>query len=293
MTDIQLSAANADQIEFWNSPAGEKWVTHQDALDRFMTNIKARLLERAAVQGGERILDIGCGAGETTMELATLAGADGRVVGVDVSRALLEKAKARASETALDHLAFILADAQTHEFSRGEFDLVASRFGVMFFADPVAAFRNIATALHPSGRLVFVSWGALEKNPWFTIPRDAAVARLGKASPVPANAPGPFAFQDPVYVLDLLSEAGFAEPSVSVEDILLTPAGDLAAVAGLAATLGPASRIITEKNGTPDDVAAIVAKIADDLAVYEAEGAFPVPATVNFYAAKAPGRRGR
>jgi SAM-dependent methyltransferase len=293
MTDAETSPVNADQIEFWNSPAGEKWVTHQDALDRFMTNIKARLLERAAVRPGEHVLDIGCGAGETTMELASRVGPEGRVAGVDVSRLLLAKAEARAAAAGIGHLAFTLADAQTHEFVPGEFDLVASRFGVMFFADPVAAFRNIATALKPGGRMVFVAWGTLEKNPWFTIPRDAAVAQLGAPTPVPANAPGPFAFQDPTYVIDILSEAGLAEPSVSVEEIMLTPAGDLETIATLAATLGPASRIIGEKDGTPDDVAAIVAKIAEALAVYGADGAYPVPATVNFFAAKAPAPRGR
>jgi len=281
MTD---SSANAAQIEFWNSPAGDKWVTHDDAMGAFLSVIKQRLLERTAARPGERVLDVGCGTGRTTLDLAAQTGPDGRVVGVDVSRALLDRAKGRLARSGLANVELILADAQTFDFPAGEFDLMTSRFGVMFFDDPVAAFRNIAAALKPGGRMAFVAWSTLDNNPWFTLPRDAAIARLGKPAPVPANAPGPFAFQDTATVLQILADAGLADPTVSVEEISLTPAGDLAEVARLASTLGPAARIIKEKDGGPDDIAAIMDKIAEGLAGYAAaDGSYAIPAQVNFF----------
>lgn len=286
MTEPPASeAANASQIKYWNAGPGARWLGFQELLDATFEAVKARLLERAGVTPGERVLEIGCGTGATTLGLAAGTGAGGRVLAVDVARPLLERARARAAEAGFRQAAFVLADAQTHAFEPAAFDLMTSRFGVMFFEDPVAAFANIATALRPGGRVAFVSWAALERNPWFAIPRVAAVERLGEPAPVPPNAPGPMAFQDTVYVTDILSRAGLSQASAEVEEIPLTVPGPLSEVAAFATNLGPVSRIITEKDGTEADRAAIARALEDRLRGYMTAEGCRVPATFNFYAA--------
>ena len=286
MTEPQDSkAANASQIEYWNAGPGAKWAGFQEVLDATFEAVKARLLERAAVTPGERVLEIGCGTGATTLDLAARAGAQGQVLAVDVAQPLMEVARARVTAAGLGNTAFVLADAQTHGFEAGAFDLVASRFGVMFFEDPVAAFTNIARALRPGGRLSFVSWAGLEVNPWFAVPLEVAIERLGEPTPVPPNAPGPMAFQDTAYVADILARAGLSGISAEVEEIALSVPGSLSEAAVFATNLGPVSRIITEKEGTEEDRAAIGRVLEDRLALYMTEAGCRVPATFNFYAA--------
>ena len=286
MTEPPASeAANASQIEYWNTGPGAKWLGYQDVLDATFAAVKARLLARAAVAAGEHVLEIGCGTGATTLDLAAGTGAGGRVLGVDVARPLLERARTRAAQAGLHHAEFVLADAQTHAFEGAAFDLVTSRFGVMFFEDPVAAFANIAAALRPGGRVAFVSWAALERNPWFAIPREAAIERLGEPAPVPPDAPGPMAFQDTARVTDILTRAGLSQVSAAVEEIPLSVPGSVSEAAAFATNLGPASRIIAERDGSEDDRAAIARTLEDRLRGYMTAEGCRVPATFNFYAA--------
>jgi SAM-dependent methyltransferase len=286
MTESQdRDPANAAQIEYWNSGPGAKWVSLQEDIDASFAGIKDRLLERAAVKTGERALEIGCGTGATAMDLASRVGPDGHVLGVDIARPLLGKAKARTAQAGLGNVHYVLADAQIHIFKPGDFDLAVSRFGVMFFADPIAAFSNVAAALRAGGRIAFVSWASLEENPWFHIPRDAAIARLGEPEAAPANAPGPMAFQDTDYVSDILLRAGLSGVSAAVEVLPVTARGSLEEVSNFASNLGPVARIVKEKDGTPDDVAAIAREIAKSFGDYVVEGGLSVPATLNFYAA--------
>src|SRR6266481_138118 len=148
-------SANADQIKFWNGPGGEKWATYQTDMDRNLNDVTAAIMPFAAPELDERVLDIGCGAGQTSYLLAAAVGAHGHVTGVDISAPLLGVARARMG--AAKNMAFIDADAAFHPFT-GEYDLVFSRFGVMFFDDPRAAFANIRKGLKPGGRLAFVCW---------------------------------------------------------------------------------------------------------------------------------------
>lgn len=286
MTDPQTSqAGNADQIEYWNTGPGAKWVGYQDVLDRTFHAVQVRLLERAAVQAGERILDIGCGAGATTMDLAALTGPGGRVIGVDIAAPMLDRAQARATKAGHTHAEFLQVDAQTHGFDSGAFDLVASRFGVMFFSDPVTAFANITSALRPGGRVHFVSWANLERNPWFALPRDIAVERLGETAPVPPNAPGPMAFQDTAHVSSILAKAGLTGITADVEELQLSVPGSLPDVAALASNLGPIARVMKEKEGTAEDLAAITEDLREKFAVYATSDGFQIPATLIFYGA--------
>ena len=280
-----VSADNADQIEYWNSGPGAKWVANQDALDATFADVKNRLLERSAVRAGERVLDIGCGAGATTLDLARRVGPSGSILAVDVAAPLLARARARAAEAGLNNVDFVLGDAQVHAFAPEAFDLMASRFGVMFFSDSVGAFANIAAALNPGGRVAFVSWSDAERNPWFAIPARVAAARLGAPAPVPPNSPGPMAFSDTAYTRGILTKAGLKDIEAHTEEIQLTVPGALGDVVKLATSLGPVSRIMKEREGTPEDLAAIARDLEGELAGFMTDTGFRIPATLIFYRA--------
>lgn len=281
------SDANPDQAEYWNSGPGKKWIGFQEILDTVFLNVSERLVERSNPERAEKILDIGCGTGALTMEFASQVGPRGLVFGVDISGPLVGRAEERRSDNKFNHVEFMVSDAQTQTLPPSRFDLMASRFGVMFFSDPVAAFKNLSLALRPGGRLSFVSWADVDINPWFTIPRDAAIQRLGKPAPAPANAPSPFAFADTGYVLDILKEAGFSNGSADVEkvDLFLPGAmpGVLSEFAYLSSNIGAATRIVKELDGGPEDVAFIEQEAAKGFQQYVTNEGVSVPATVNFY----------
>lgn len=286
----QLGEANADQISFWNSEPGKKWILFQESLDTVFQSVNDRLLERANPLPGERVLDIGCGTGATTMEFASKVGPTGSTVGIDVSRQLLDHAEERRNGGQFDHIEYLLVDAQTHVFDPDGFDLLTSRFGVMFFGDPIAAFRNLAVALRPGGRLSVVSWAAMVGNPWFEAPRDAAVSQLGKPAPTPPTVPGPLAFAEVDYVLKILRQAGFSNCSADTEQVNLFHPGSVEDVAYLASNIGPSARIVKEFNGSPEDVAEIGRGVAEAFQQYAVDGGVRIPAFLNFFkAVKAPG----
>lgn len=192
----------------WDGPNGDRWVVNQARLDRMLAPFGDALIAAASAQAGERALDIGCGAGASTFDLADQVGA-GRVVGLDISRALLSRAEGLAAERGAD-VAFRLADAATTAFAP-EFDLVVSRFGVMFFDQPVPAFANICTALKPGGRLVFVCWRGADQNDWTRLPM-AAIRDIVPPPPKPGpDAPGPFSFGERARVQAILQQSGFAD----------------------------------------------------------------------------------
>src|SRR5688572_25349292 len=142
MTQIAATGPNAEQIEFWNSERARKWVELQERMDALIEEFGARAIERAALAAGERVIDVGCGCGGTTLELARRVGARGSVLGVDVSNVMLSRARERARAAGVANVEFVDADAQTHGFAADAWDCVFSRFGVMFFAEPARAFAN-------------------------------------------------------------------------------------------------------------------------------------------------------
>ena len=172
-------AANADQAEYWNGPRGAQWVRLQEELDQRLAPLLHLLLDPAIIRPDQRVLDVGCGTGASLLSISPLVGPGGRVTGIDIAAPLLVRARERLSERAVRNVELIEADAQTHSFGRTRYDAIVSRFGVMFFSDPVAAFANLRRALAPDGRLAFVCWAPLEDNPWFR--RPAA----GSARPSP------------------------------------------------------------------------------------------------------------
>ncbi len=273
------SIANTAQQEYWNTVAGPRWVGLGGAVERRVQRVNDLLLARAGARAGERVLEIGCGTGAATVPFAEAVGERGRVVGIDISEPMLAAARQRIAESGLDNVTLLQADAQVHRFEAGHFDLITSRFGVMFFADPVAAFSNLLPAARPDGRLCFVCWAPLEENRHWLIPYEVALRHLGPPAPTPPHMPGPLAFSDPGYVRSILDSAGFADVVIDREtpDIIgATPEEE----AEHACIMGPPARLIDEKK--PDDAvrATIRREIGEAFAAYARNGAMLLPSTV-------------
>lgn len=250
------STANADQIAYWNALAGETWAALQDRLDRQIEPLGLEAIAALDPRPGERILDIGCGCGQTSLELAQRAGA---VTGADISEPMLTVARRRAAEAGAD-IAFLVADAQTHAFEPASFDAAFSRFGVMFFEDPPAAFANVARALKPGGRLAFVCWRPMAENAWMSAPFAAALPHLPtEALPPPPDptAPGPFAFADPDRVRGILAKAGFADVEIRGHDRKVG-GNDLETTVALSLRVGPLGALLREQPQLKDTVVAAI-----------------------------------
>ncbi len=266
---------NADQVEYWNSAAGETWVRYQDQLDRQIAPLGRAAMRALSPVAGERILDIGCGCGQTSLELGVAVGAQGAVTGVDISQLMLGLARTRPLPSGAAAPVFVEADAQTAEL--GRFDAAFSRFGVMFFADPVAAFRNIRAALKPAGRIAFACWRPMAENIWMRAPLEAALPFLPEQPPADPLAPGPFAFADPERLRGILGEAGFKDVSIAPHDDMIGSGGIEASVE-LALRVGPLARALRE---APEVGAVLDAPMRAALARYlTPEGVVRMPAAI-------------
>ena len=285
----QGGSANADQAEYWNSASGQKWITWQDALDQHLAPLTELLMRRAGVRPGECVIDVGCGTGTTTVQLAAAVGAHGSVLAIDISEPLLAAARRRCLHGGHANVRLTRADAQTHRFERGCHDRVVSRFGVMFFDTPVSAFRNLLSALRPGGRLSFVSWGPLEANPWFALPLHLGIERLGPPQPQPPRAPGPLALSEPDYIDLVLSGAGFAAVRIDHTDTQLPGARTARDEAELMSLFGPLARLLRERGADETTRLALVDQLADRLAPYATADGVRLPAAVHMVTAAAPG----
>jgi SAM-dependent methyltransferase len=254
---IEAHGPNAAQIEFWNGEAAEAWVRHEADLDRLLATLSERALERAAVRPGERVLDVGCGAGATTLALAARGA---RVTGIDISGPMLARARTRAEAVGAD-AAFVLADATQHRFDP-EHDLLFSRFGVMFFADPIAAFRNLRGGLRDTGRACFLCWRALRENPWIGAPLGAVLAHLPSQPPADPRAPGGFAFADPAYVQEILTEAGFRDIGIEPLETELTLGADLDSAYTLFSRISPLRALLASADAATRAAAESAARAA-------------------------------
>ncbi len=205
MTD---HVVNVEQAEEWDGREGDHWVKHADRYDALSQRITPHLMEAAAVGAADRVLDVGCGCGLTTRSAARAA-SGGSVLGIDLSAAMLQEAERRARAEGLTNVRFEQGDAQVHTFSPADFDLATSRFGVMFFEDPVVAFANIASAIRPGGRFVFVCWQDLARNDWIMVPAGAALSYVPFPDLGPEGAPGPFSLADADRTRAVLTDAGF------------------------------------------------------------------------------------
>ena len=284
-----MTETNAIGRDFWNSSAGRSWVEQEVLLDSMNMPAARVLFSSAGLLPGQRVVDIGCGGGATTLAAATAVIPGGVAYGYDIAEPLVKRARQRAAEAELDNMIVELADVQGLTVpDHLRFDIAISRFGVMFFDDPVRAFTSIRNLLRPGGRLSFVSWAGLEHNPWFRLPMEAAVARLGPAPPVDPNAPGPLAFRDRGRVEDILENAGFRRIASRATDIELPMPGGAEAGAALARHVGPVARLLKARGGTEEDREAIFASLGKRLKAFEVDGELRIPARINLFEATAP-----
>jgi SAM-dependent methyltransferase len=233
----------AEQAAFWNGPGGKMWLAVYDTrIEPQLAEFSRAALDAAAARPGERVLDVGCGTGQTTVTLAGRVTPGGSALGVDISQTLIEAARSRAAGNAR----FEVADAGNFAFEPASFDLLFSRFGVMFFGDPVAAFRNLRAALRLQGRLTFMCWRTVEENPWQGLCVRAAAPHLPPMVRPGPGEPGPFAFGEDGRVRSILSEAGFTDISLRPLDGPMMMGKDVAQVVEGLGRLGPLARPLAE-----------------------------------------------
>jgi SAM-dependent methyltransferase len=272
-----------DQIAFWNAEAGDSWARRQETWDVTLAPIGEAAFDRAGIAPGQWAIDIGCGCGATTIELARRVGEQGRVLAIDVSKPMLARARQRAGGMA--NVALVEADATTHPFEAGGYDLLFSRLGVMFFADPPKAFANLRKALKAAkgragGRLAFACFRAPQLNPFFTVPLRAATEFAPPPPKMAPGEPGPFAFAEEAHVRRILDAAGFTEVKLEPVDLAL----DVGSGKGLEEAvintreIGPSSRVL---RGQPADIVAKAeAALRKALAAVEKNGRIPLDAAI-------------
>jgi SAM-dependent methyltransferase len=255
MSPPPYDPSNETEIAYWNGAGGRNWVHRQEGQDTILAPILRAAIERAAVRPGERVVDVGCGTGASSIELGERVGLSGHVLGVDVSEPMLARAAERLPRDV--PVEFVQADATTYRFKPATFDLLFSRFGVMFFADPARAFTNLRTALRPGGRLTFACWRKPDENPWLMVPLRSAYEHVPPLPRPGPEDPGPFSFAIEQRVRRILGEAGFQAVDLEPCDLEV----DIACGRGIeeavktAVGIGPTSRAI---EGQPPKVCAAV-----------------------------------
>jgi SAM-dependent methyltransferase len=267
-----------EMVAYWTGAGGDRWIDRSALNEAMIAPVAEALYAAAKPRPGESVLDVGCGLGPTTIELARRIKPGGRAVGLDLSATMLEAARRRA--VGIDNIEFVVGDAASHVFPAPFADLLFSRFGIMFFGDPVAAFANLRRALKPGARIVFACWRRMSENPWMLKPLLAAYEHVPRLPPAEPDEPGPFAFADRDRVTRILTAAGFAVPRFAPLDPIFDIAGgaglDLAV--GKAMAIGAASRALEDQ---PESVRAAVAQsIRAALAPYARDGRVELPGAV-------------
>ena len=285
MDRAQSHEENADQVAYWNGPAGQRWADRQAAQDVLLKPVADLVVDRAGFTPGERVIDVGCGSGATAIAFAQKVAPSGHVFGIDVSGPMLERARQNAPKDL--PIEFTLADATVHPFEPASFDVLASRFGVMFFADPALSFANMRKALRPSGRLAFACWREPRENPFFMAPLQAAYKHVPKLPQQGPEDPGPFAFASEARVHRILDAAGFAAIQMEACPLLLDAAigrGLDGAVQG-SLDIGPVSRAL---DGQPEHLRVAAANsIREALTPFAKGDAVLLPASVWIVTARA------
>jgi SAM-dependent methyltransferase len=250
---VDAQQVNADQRAFWNGQGGRTWVARQAHTDTILAPVSAALLALAAARPGESVVDVGCGCGASTLDVARAVGPAGRVAAYDISGPMLDEGRRRAAQAGLSKIEWLEADPSTAALPG--YDLLVSNFGVMFFGDPVSAFSHLRRAARQDARMAFVCWRQLSENPWMKLPMEAAALHLPPRPKAVPNSPGMFAFSDPDYLADLLTSAGWERPVIEALDLEL----DIAAGRGLEEAVVQSTQIGAVNSWLRDQPAAVVA----------------------------------
>jgi SAM-dependent methyltransferase len=260
---------NAAQIAYWNDKAAVTWTTSQERLDELFQPLTALALDAAAPAAGEKVIDIGCGCGATVLALADRVGPTGQVLGLDISEPMSARARQRIAAANLANAQVVVSDAAIHAFPPDGADLLFSRFGVMFFADPVAAFANLHRAMRPNGRLLCAAWRPLAENPWFRVPQQAAAPLLPPQPPSDPTAPGPFALANHDRTLRILQDAGWHDVKLTRQDVPMrfAAAGQTQQATDFATRVGALSRMLADES--PETRASVTLAVAEALKTYD------------------------
>ena len=254
-TTPNTALPNTADAAYWNSPATRIWATGHERIDSILAPVLGAALAEAAPLPGERVIDIGCGSGTSVLALARAVGARGQVLGADVATESVAVARRRIAEAGLAQAAVVLGDAGSHPFPPGGFDLLFSRFGVMFFTDPVAAFGNLRAALRPGGRFCAAAFRAPAENPWVAGPAAAIRPLVPPQPPAEPDAPGQFGWAREAYVRTILEGAGFADVALAPRDLRFRVGADAAEAATAALSMGQAARALLDAEAATREAA--------------------------------------
>ena len=274
---------NDDQYEFWNKGIGQKWVKEDDAINERFTILTKEFFSRASIKKNDKVLDIGCGGGITSFEASKLAGKDGYVLGADISEILLNLAKKNFSN--IKNLEFQYCDVQNYNFENNFFNKVISRFGVMFFENPIVAFKNIYNSIQNGGSLHFVCWTNVLENEFFTAAANIIIKHLNREFPKVTRAPGPFAFSETKYVKQILNASGFENIKVDKIYTSLSSNDDAEKDGELLFNIGLAGKILSEENLPEQELANIKDKIIEMSQNRRVNGKITYKACLNFVSA--------
>ncbi|MFV1984699.1 MAG: class I SAM-dependent methyltransferase [Thiohalomonadales bacterium] len=258
---MKNSVVNTDMSDYWNGDGGRNWMRFQQRLASSLQPFGQRAMLAMNFSGGEKILDIGCGCGDTTFEIAQAVGASGYVQGIDISELILQQGRNRLKTFGLDNIRFKCVDAESNRFTVNSFDAAYSRFGVMFFNDPVVAFTNISEVLVPNGRVSFICWQPIAANQWVTLPLDIVNNHVTNTPVINADLPGAFSFGDKNKVVRILQAAGFVDISIEKFEIKFNVGNTIDEAVIFLSHLGPASSVIED----PDIDATTKNAIGNDL----------------------------
>ncbi|MFQ5699333.1 MAG: class I SAM-dependent methyltransferase [Myxococcota bacterium] len=286
-TPSERAAGNSEQSAYWNDVAGPRWVAAQERLDAQIRPLGLAAMERLGIEPGQQILDVGCGCGDTSLELAARVGPTGSVRGIDLSQPMLARARDRARAAGVAHLEFQCADAQETRFEGELRDRVFSRFGVMFFSEPAAAFRNLGRSLRPGGRIGFVCWQEVARNPYFYVPLAAAAAHIDVPPRAAPDAPGPFALADRARLHGILQDAGFSQ--IEIEDHAAEiSAGSMDSALSFYLQIGPLGALLREREASRELTERVTEAVRKALGPFEREGGIRVPAAAWLVCARRP-----
>lgn len=262
---------NAGMAEFWNGNGGKNWLSREARLEASLRPFGQQAMAAGAITGGQQILDIGFGCGDSTIEMANKVGVQGQVHGVDISVAMVAAAESKAAEKGVANVSFECADAQTKVFSGNSYDLIFSRFGVMFFDDPIAAFKNIYTSLKPGGRLAFICWAPRDQNAWVGLPLQIVAKHLALPAPPGSDEPGPFSLSEEPRVSGILGAAGFANIVVEPFQTPFVLGGDVDEALSFLMQLSPAGGAINNAEADEETRARITLDMAELLKSHKSD----------------------
>ena len=274
---------NDEQYEFWNKGIGQKWVKEDDSINERFTILTKEFFSRAKIKKNDRVLDIGYGGGITSFEASKLAGRDGYVLGADISEILLNLAKKNFSN--IKNLEFKYCDVQNYNFEKNFFNTIISRFGVMFFENPIVAFKNIYNSIQDDGSLHFVCWANVLENEFFTAAANIIIKHLNREFPKVTRAPGPFAFSETKYVKQILNASGFKDIKVNKVYTSLSTNDDAEKDGELLFNIGLAGKILSEENLSEQELANIKDKIIEMSQNRRVNGKITYKACLNFVSA--------